>query len=51
MSLRSQTRLRKIKDKNRMLHDHKVALIRRASSVDDLLGKFIVLEEQVEDEF
>ncbi len=46
MSFRSQQKLNKIEDKKRMLQNHKVTLIKSARSVDDLLGKFIVLEEE-----
>lgn len=47
ISLRSQSRLRRIKDKKRMLHEHEANVIRSVKSVNDLLSRFIVLEEEM----
>ncbi len=47
MSFRARSRLKKIWRKKRMLREHQVAIIKSVKATDDLLGKLIVLEEQV----
>lgn len=47
MSLRSRSKLKKIWKKKKMLREHQVSIIRSVKATDDLLGKLIVLEEQV----
>jgi predicted nucleic acid-binding Zn-ribbon protein len=43
---RSQSKLKKIRDKKRMLREHQVAVIKSLKAADDLLGKIMILEEQ-----
>lgn len=47
ISLRSQSRLKKIKAKKKMVRNHKATVIRGVKATNDLLGKFIVLEEEM----
>ncbi len=51
MSIQSQQRLKRIKIKKRMLHNHEVKLARTLKSTDNLLRKFIILEEGEDKDF
>ena len=51
MGLRSRSRLKKIEKKKKMLREHQVAIIRSVKAANDLLGKLIVLEEQMKNSF
>ncbi|NIQ04584.1 MAG: hypothetical protein GWO20_02285 [Candidatus Korarchaeota archaeon] len=51
MSIRSLSRLEKIREKKEMLHDHETELIRSAESINELLGKLMVVEEETKDRF
>ncbi len=51
ISFRSRSKLKKIWKKKKMLREHQVAVIKSVKAADDLLGKLIVLEEQVENSF
>ncbi len=47
VSFRSRSKLKKIRDKKRMLREHQVAIIKSVKAANDLLGKLMTLEEQV----
>lgn len=51
ISIRSQQRLKKIKIKMKMLHTQEARLLKSTKSTDDLLRKFIIIEERIKDDF
>ena len=51
ISILSQQRLKKIKIKMKMLHTQEARLLKSTKSADDLLRKFIIIEERIKDDF